>query len=237
MTVKLNFRNSLKRKIYCQLIVRQNMKLEYILRALQPTHSSLFCQDAPPVRTGRGGVNIRGDRPETVNIHLDVLHVLSLVQRETELGYALLLAKHNKDKEMKIRAINFLIQYINMRASKKILQASGVQYARCMKLLVSVVVENICRTADSAAARCRCGGRGYTISRQGDQKTCLTCKGSGVKKIPSSAAHRIIRTLLPEVSQSSWSRHWKPFYEGMINHAEQELSRAEWIIHQYRKPA
>lgn len=213
------------------------MNLEYILRALQPTHSSLLCLDAQPVRTGRGSVNIRAGRPEKENIHLDVSHVLSLVQRETELGYALLLARHNKDKEQKIRAIHFLMQHINMRASKKILQASGEKYARCMKLFATVVVENICRTADSAAARCRCGGRGYTFSRQGDQKTCLTCKGSGVKKIPSSAAHRIIRTLLPAVSQSSWSRHWKPFYEGMINHAEKELSRAEWIIHQYRDPA
>ena len=235
MATEPNLRNPLNGKIYCQLIVRQNMNLEYILRALQPTHSSLFSQNAQPVRAGRDNMKVRTGRPEKENIHLEVSHVLSRVQRETELGYALLLARHNKDNAQKTRAIHFLMQHINMRASKKILQVSGTQYARCMKSLITVVVENICRTADSAAARCRCGGRGYTFSRQGDQKTCLTCKGSGVKKIPSSAAHRIIRTLLPEVSQSSWSRHWKPFYEGMINHAEKELSRAEWIIHQYRE--
>lgn len=212
------------------------MDLEFILRALQPTHSSVFNHVTQAAHTARGSVNVKIGKSKKDNIHLVVSRVLNQVQRETKLGYAILLAKHNKDNELKIKAIQFLMQHFNCRANKKIIQESGVQYAKCMKMLSTVVVENICRTADSVAARCRCVGRGYTLSRTGDKKTCQACKGSGVKKILSSTAHRMIKTLLPRVSQSSWSRYWKPFYEEMINHTENELSRAEWIIHQYCEP-
>jgi hypothetical protein len=47
-------------------------------------------------------------------------------------------------------------------------------------------------------------------------KTCERCSGNG-SVVPSATVHRAILKRLPDLHQSSWSRNWKPFYEGLVD--------------------
>lgn len=68
--------------------------------------------------------------------------------------------------------------------------------------------------------RCRCKGRGKVLDEEKTElqgtpvyKDCPRCAGRGFKRVPSSVAFNAIKQLVPELTQSSWSRNWKPFYE------------------------
>ncbi|PVZ84847.1 antitermination protein [Serratia sp. S1B] len=72
--------------------------------------------------------------------------------------------------------------------------------------------------------RCRnCKGTGKALDREETKasgvpviKDCDRCGGKGFSRMPSSVAYRAITALLPELTQSSWSRNWKPFYELLV---------------------
>ncbi|WP_324606399.1 antitermination protein [Yersinia enterocolitica] len=59
------------------------------------------------------------------------------------------------------------------------------------------------------------------------EKECERCSGIGYKRTPSTTAYRAITALLPELTQSSWSRNWKPFYEALVAKCDIEESYAE----------
>ena len=205
------------------------MSIEYVVRLLQPKSSSVFRTSdkyiPAPVGCGVGfktTADVKENNPESV------ANILSAMQKKSELGYALFLGKHNKDVCSKRKAVALLTQHASKKVHDKISRTSGRNYALCMKALSAIVIEIICRTADDAMARCRCKGRG-SIRVNNETKVCVSCKGTGVKKLPSANAFRIIKTLLPDISQSSWSRHWKPFYEYLVSYCEQELLVIEGI--------
>ncbi|MCD9722424.1 antitermination protein, partial [Klebsiella pneumoniae] len=47
---------------------------------------------------------------------------------------------------------------------------------------------------------------------------------------PSATVHRAILKRLPDLHQSSWSRNWKPFYEGLVDmlHKGERQAAAEF---------
>ncbi|MGX1957054.1 antitermination protein [Serratia proteamaculans] len=89
------------------------------------------------------------------------------------------------------------------------------------------VVREMCQTCNGKGKihkRCRnCKGTGKALDRVATKaagvpviKDCERCGSKGFSRMPSSVAHRAITALLPELTQSSWSRNWKPFYESLV---------------------
>lgn len=82
--------------------------------------------------------------------------------------------------------------------------------------------------------RCRdCKGRGRVVARESVEngapvvKDCERCGGKGHSRTPAAAAHRAVQALLPELSQSSWSRNWKPLYELLVSKCDIEEGVAD----------
>ncbi|ERK10879.1 putative chaparone [Serratia fonticola AU-P3(3)] len=92
----------------------------------------------------------------------------------------------------------------------------------------------LCKGKGEICKRCRnCQGKGKTLDRQASKasgttvlRECARCHGNGVSRLPSSIAYRAITLLLPTLTQSSWSRHWKPFYEALVAkcHGEEQVA-------------
>lgn len=102
------------------------------------------------------------------------------------------------------------------------------------------LVENQCVTCHGKgklSARCRCGGSGKVRDLKRSkllgvpvEKDCDRCDGLGFRRQPSTVVFKAIRALVPELTQSSWSRNWKPFYDGLIVKCEAEESQADSIF-------
>ncbi|HGN0867332.1 TPA: antitermination protein [Providencia alcalifaciens] len=91
-----------------------------------------------------------------------------------------------------------------------------------------------CNGKGQIAHRCRCKGRGKVLDEvqtelQGAPvyKDCSRCAGKGFNRVPSSLAFNAIKHLVPDLTQSSWSRNWKPFYEKLAGKCFIEESAAE----------
>lgn len=101
-------------------------------------------------------------------------------------------------------------------------------------------VRELCQTCNGKgqiSARCRCNGTGRVrdlvkSNRLGVpvDKTCDRCTGRGFKRMPSSTAYAAITALLPELTQSSWSRNWKSLYELLVVKCEKEESHADAVF-------
>lgn len=94
-----------------------------------------------------------------------------------------------------------------------------------------------CEGKGAASVRCRCNGTGRMRDIEASRRTgapvdhdCERCSGRGFKRSPSSAAHRAINALLPDLTQSSWSRNWKPFFESLVTKCEVEESHADCVF-------
>lgn len=91
-----------------------------------------------------------------------------------------------------------------------------------------------CKGKGQIAARCRCNGTGRVrdqaeSARQGApvDRECERCSGRGYRRMPSSRAFQAVTLLLPDLTQSSWSRNWKPFFEKLVAKCEIEESHAD----------
>lgn len=80
-----------------------------------------------------------------------------------------------------------------------------------------------CNGKGQITHRCRCKGRGKVLDEaqtklQGATvfKDCPRCEGRGFKRVPSSIVFNAIKHLVPDLTQSSWSRNWKSFYEKLF---------------------
>lgn len=99
-----------------------------------------------------------------------------------------------------------------------------------------------CNGKGKVKARCRCNGTGRVrdlaeSARRGVpvDKKCERCTGWGYRRMPSSTAFRAINVLVPDLTQSSWSRNWKPFFEKLVAKCEIEESHADAIFSQATK--
>lgn len=99
-----------------------------------------------------------------------------------------------------------------------------------------------CAGKGRISSRCRCNGTGRVrdmeeSARRGApvDKECERCTGRGYRRMPSSTAFRAINVLVPDLTQSSWSRNWKPFFEKLVAKCEIEESHADAIFRQATK--
>ncbi|MCF1958432.1 antitermination protein, partial [Escherichia coli] len=99
-------------------------------------------------------------------------------------------------------------------------------------------VGELCKTCNGKGKltyRCRCKGRGKVLDEEQTElqggvpvfKDCPRCAGRGYKRMPSSVAYQAIKHIVPELTQPTWSRNWKPFYEKLISKCFLEESGAE----------
>lgn len=98
-------------------------------------------------------------------------------------------------------------------------------------------VDELCQECNGKGKltnRCRCKGRGKVLDEEQTKlqgvpvfKDCPRCAGKGFNRVPSSVAYNAIRHLVPDLTQSSWSRNWKPFYEKLASKCFIEESMAE----------
>lgn len=91
-----------------------------------------------------------------------------------------------------------------------------------------------CNGKGQIAHSCRCKGRGKVLDEAQTKlqgvpvfKDCPRCAGKGFNRVPSSVAYNAIKHLVPDLTQSSWSRNWKPFYEKLAGKCFIEESEAE----------
>lgn len=96
------------------------------------------------------------------------------------------------------------------------------------------VICKSCNGKGQITHRCRCKGRGKVLDEEKTKlqgvpvfKDCPRCEGKGFNRVPSSVAFNAIKHLVPDLTQSSWSRNWKPFYEKLSRKCLIEESIAE----------
>ncbi|HGY2265717.1 antitermination protein [Morganella morganii] len=85
--------------------------------------------------------------------------------------------------------------------------------------------------------RCQCRGRGKVPDEEQTLlqgvpviKDCPRCSGRGYRRVPSSVAYNAIKHLVPDLTQSSWSRNRKPFYEALTGKCYIEENKAEMFF-------
>ncbi|MEX9924739.1 antitermination protein [Proteus mirabilis] len=107
-------------------------------------------------------------------------------------------------------------------------------------------VGKLCKTCNGKGKltyRCRCKGRGKVLDEEQTElqggvpvfKDCPRCSGRGYKRMPSSVAYQAIKHIVPELTQPTWSRNWKPFYEKLISKCFSEESSADVIFNKVTK--
>lgn len=225
------------------------MRIEHALLASSPKSPSIMSMGAETkteshLCTGHTGelqdrrvVRAYQSRSGGKGGYTDVMFALGVTQRHEAQGLSLLYAKYNKDQKEREAAIERLAQFAIKQAPKLVGKASGRQMARCMVLLAKLAVDDFCRTADVERARCRCGGTGKVydlvatkLTGQSVEKTCQRCHGTGLKPMTSAPAFKVVKGLLPELSQPSWNRNWQRFFDMLISHCYQDASAAESFL-------
>ncbi|MBJ7222332.1 MULTISPECIES: antitermination protein [unclassified Brenneria] len=224
------------------------MKIEHALSLCGPkSASSMFtCREASPTyvyrpqsgnrpisQARKGSVSSAGARDS----YSDILLALGVVQSREALGLSLIFAKYNKDPDERNKAIAGIARFGLKQAPARVGKAAGRQMANCIVLMAKMAVEEYSRTADDPQNRCRCKGRGkvtdLAASRAAGEtieKVCPRCGGSGMKPVKSVSVYKVIKTLVPDLTQRTWSRNWKVFYDSLIAQCYQESTAAERLF-------
>lgn len=230
------------------------MKIEHALSLCGPKSASRMftCRDAAPSyafrqqsgnrpisQAKKSGTSSRGAR----DTYSEILLALGVVQSREALGLSLIMAKYNKDPDEKNKAIEGIARFAMKQAPKLVGKAAGRQMAHCIVLMAKMAVEEYSRTADDPLNRCRCKGRGkvtdLAASRAAGktiEKVCPRCGGSGMKPVKSASVYKVIKTVVPDLTQRSWSRNWKVFYDSLITQCYQEATAAEKLFSAVTSP-
>lgn len=91
-----------------------------------------------------------------------------------------------------------------------------------------------CKGKCVVSSACRdCNGRGRAVMRKETERQgvpvmgdCKQCNGRGFERIPSTVAYRAISQITDSISQATWEKSGKPFYETLIGKLETEESWA-----------
>lgn len=107
------------------------------------------------------------------------------------------------------------------------------------------LVDELCQACNGKGVlsnRCRCKGRGLVLDEKETalqgipvHKICPRCSGRGYSKVPSSVAYTAVKALVPALTQSSWSRNWKPFYQKLVEKCYTEEKWAEAVFNEVTK--
>lgn len=81
---------------------------------------------------------------------------------------------------------------------------------------------------------CRCHGKGKVVDREKSEilgipvmKECDKCSGRGYSRIPAETVRKAICDSVMQISQPTWSRGFKPFYEMLITQCHIEEAQAD----------
>ncbi|CNL20049.1 antitermination protein [Yersinia pseudotuberculosis] len=83
---------------------------------------------------------------------------------------------------------------------------------------------------------CRCHGKGKVLDQEKTElqgvpvkKDCDKCSGRGYARLPAETVRLFICENITEITQPTWSRNFKPFYEMLITkcHQEEDLADSE----------
>ncbi|SET28729.1 antitermination protein [Thorsellia anophelis] len=99
-----------------------------------------------------------------------------------------------------------------------------------------------CKGTGLVKNRCQCHGSGKVIDQVRTNKTgvltekiCSRCNGKGFFKIPSSVAYRAVSSIVTELTQSTWSRRFKPLLDHLVIKCEIEENFANSTIKKVTK--
>lgn len=113
---------------------------------------------------------------------------------------------------------------------------SDYEVRRELREVVRVLCPS-CKGKKVLSNACRCNGRGEVLDkaeteRQGVPvyKDCCKCSGRGYSKLPAEDVRRALIGVDIEISQPSWSRNFKPFYEHLITKCHTEESYADSML-------
>ncbi|MFZ5272572.1 antitermination protein [Enterobacter asburiae] len=172
----------------------------------------------------------------TGNSHLtrdDIIISLGLTQSRCRAGLSLIYAKYTKDPHAAQTALLALKQYASSVVRKYIPKNSSTITDAAVSVMAMLALEEFCRTADTPGAMCRCGGKGTVKdlkkSKQKNkhiEKPCPRCKGSGLRPLTQTRCHHALLKFI-DISQSTYSRYWSPFYHELMNWCYQQESDAE----------
>lgn len=91
-----------------------------------------------------------------------------------------------------------------------------------------------CEGKGTLSARCRCKGIGRVLDRKATSeqgapvfKECERCTGKGFASMPSTNVHKAILSLVPDLHVRTWTRNWKPFYDGLVQECHWGEGKAE----------
>lgn len=96
-----------------------------------------------------------------------------------------------------------------------------------------------CQGRSVVSNSCRCKGRGRVVDEAATKangglpvyKECPKCKGNGYHKMPSESVRRAVCLQVMDIPETSWRRHYKPFYEAIVGECFKEESKASAALH------
>ncbi|MDW4577452.1 antitermination protein Q [Atlantibacter hermannii] len=105
---------------------------------------------------------------------------------------------------------------------------------------VREVVRVKCSSCDGKGVisnACRCHGKGKVLDKEQTQiqgvpvmKECDRCSGRGYARIPAESVRKALCATVTEISQPTWSRNFKPFYERLVSQCHAEEAHADDIL-------
>jgi DnaJ-class molecular chaperone len=95
-----------------------------------------------------------------------------------------------------------------------------------------------CKGKGVISAACRdCSGRGRAVDRKKTEEQglpvmcdCKQCGGRGYDRIPSTEAYRAVCKLTDSISQATWEKSGKKFYDQLLGKVEIEESWANSVL-------
>ncbi|EBV1888623.1 antitermination protein [Salmonella enterica subsp. enterica serovar Teddington] len=170
---------------------------------------------------------------DTGSSHLsrdDIVASLGIIQHRCRPGLTLLYAKYTKDHYAFEQSFQCLLRFAKEQAGRYIGKNAPMGAIRC---LVEFALYDFCRTVDTPGEKCLCQGRGEVRDVKASRRagkaimiTCRRCKGTGLRPIVHTRCHQALLAFT-SVSQPTYSRKWKPFYEALITWCHQQESIAE----------
>nr|WP_310616673.1 antitermination protein [Pantoea cypripedii] len=102
------------------------------------------------------------------------------------------------------------------------------------------VVRVLCKTCEGKGEisnACRCHGKGKVLDEEKSalqgapvMKECPKCSGRGYARLPAETVRRAAGYAVMAISQPTWSRSFKPFYELLIIQCHKEESFADEML-------
>lgn len=173
---------------------------------------------------------------DTGNSHLgrdDIVASLGITQARCRAGLSLIYAKYTKDSSSAETALKELQSYAKTITKKYLVQYSGSDFRIAVSVMAMLVLEDFCRTVDTPGAKCLCGGKGQIRDLKKSKKlgsavskNCPRCKGSGLRPLTHTRCHHAI-TPYVQISQQTYSRYWRSFYDDLLAWCYRQESIAE----------